>query len=166
MPDKQDLEERTLLEWEAPERIYSKRSKTYFKNLFTLLGVLAAVAIFFKEFLLAGVLGAFGFLQWALSSNPPKVGKHTITNRGIKTHGHEYEWSQLKDFWFAEHAGQMILHIDTKTAYPGRLYLLLGRVGKDEITEVLSNHLSYQRQAKEDLMEKISIEVSRRFPLE
>ena len=166
MPDKQIEEERTLFSWEAPDRIYTKRGKTYFKNLFTLLGVLAAVAIFFKEFLLAGVLGAFGFLQWVLSTNPPKASRHTITNRGIKTHAHDYEWDQLKDFWFAEHAGQLILHIDTKTAFPGRLYLLLGKADRDEVTEVLSRYLSFQRQAKEDLMEKISVEVSRRFPLE
>ncbi|OGC62719.1 hypothetical protein A2890_00505 [candidate division WWE3 bacterium RIFCSPLOWO2_01_FULL_53_14] len=166
MPDKQIEEERTLFSWEAPDRIYTKRGKTYFKNLFTLLGVLAAVAIFFKEFLLAGVLGAFGFLQWVLSTNPPKVSRHTITNRGIKTHAHDYEWDQLKDFWFAEHAGQLILHIDTKTAFPGRLYLLLGKADRDEVTEVLSRYLSFQRQAKEDLVEKISVEVSRRFPLE
>jgi len=166
MPDKQDLEERTLLEWEAPERLYVKRGKTYFKNLFTLLGVLAAVAIFFKEFLLAGVLASFGFLQWVLSAHPPRIGHHVITNRGIRTHGHDYPWEELKEFWFAEHAGQMILHVDTKTAYPGRLYLVLGKVGKEEITDVLRNYLPHQLQAKEDLMEKISVEVSRRFPLE
>src|SRR3989304_3412 len=91
MPDKQDLEERTLLEWEAPERLYVKRGKTYFKNLFTLLGVLAAVAIFFKEFLLAGVLASFGFLQWALNSSTPKITKYLVTNRGIRMHGHDYE---------------------------------------------------------------------------
>ena len=166
MPDKQIFEETTLLVWEAPERIYARRGKTYFKNLFTLLGVLAAVAIFFKEFMLAGVLASFGFLQWVLSAHPPKIGSHVITNRGIKTHGHDYLWEELKEFWFAPHAGQMVLHIDTKTAYPGRLYLLLGKVAKEEITDVLRSYLPYQREAKEDLMEKISVGISRRFPLE
>lgn len=154
------------MEWEAPERIYTKKGKSYFKNLFTLLGVLAVVVIFFKEFFLAGVLVAFCFLQWVLNTNPPKITKHTITNRGIKAHGHDYEWDHLKEFWFAEHAGQVVLHVDTKNAYPGRLYLLLGKVGRNEITEVLSRYISYQRKAKEDLMEKISVEISRRFPLE
>lgn len=154
------------MEWEAPERIYTRKGKSYFKNLFTLLGVLAVVVIFFKEFFLAGVLVAFGFLQWVLNTNPPKITKHTITNRGIKAHGHDYEWDHLKEFWFAEHAGQVVLHVDTKNAYPGRLYLLLGKVGRNEITEVLSRYISYQRKAKEDLMEKISVEISRRFPLE
>jgi len=101
-----------------------------------------------------------------LSAHPPRIGHHVITNRGIRTHGHDYPWEELKEFWFAEHAGQLILHIDTKTAFPGRLYLLLGKADRDEVTEVLSRYLSFQRQAKEDLMEKISVEVSRRFPLE
>ncbi len=165
MPDKH-FEETTLLEWEAPERIYTKKGKSYFKNLFTLLGVLAVVAIFFKEFFLAGVLAALGFLQWVLNANPPKITKHIVTNRGIKAHGHDYDWDHLKEFWFAEHAGQVVLHVDTKNAYPGRLYLLLGKVGRNEITEVLSRYISYQRKAKEDLLEKISVEISRRFPLE
>ncbi len=166
MPDKQIEEERTLLAWDAPERIYTKRGKTYFKNLFTLLGVLAAVAIFFKEFLLAGVLAALGFLQWTMSAKPPKIIRYVITNRGINTHGHDYEWNQLKEFWFAEHAGQMILHVDTKNAYPGRLYILLGKVNKDEIARVLGDYIPYQRKAREDLMERVSVEISRRFPLE
>jgi hypothetical protein len=166
MPDKQTLEETILLEWGAPERIYAKKGKTYFKNLFTLLGVLAAVEIFFKEFMLVGVLASFGFLQWVLSAHPPKIGNHVITNRGIKTHGHDYLWEELKEFWFAPHAGQMVLHVDTKTAYPGRLYLLLGKVSKEDITNVLRSYLPYQQQAKEDLMEKISVSISRRFPLE
>lgn len=159
-------EERTLLTWEAPERIYTKRGKTYFKNLFTLLGVLAVVAIFFKEFLLAGVLAALGFLQWTMSAKPPRIVRYAITNRGINSHGHTYEWNQLKEFWFFEHADQPVLHVDTKSFYPGRLYLLLGKVGKDEITRVLSDYLPQQRKTHEDLMERISMEVSRRFPLE
>ena len=160
------LEETTLLEWNAPERLYAKKGKSYFKNLFTLLGVLAAVAIFFKEFLLAGVLGAFGFLQWALNTNPPKITKHAITNRGVRVHGHDYEWEQLKEFWFAEHDGQLVLHVDTKTAYPGRLYLLMGKRDQDKVTEILSHYIPYQQKAKEDFMEKISVQISRRFPLE
>ncbi|MEX0887841.1 MAG: hypothetical protein WDZ67_00465, partial [Patescibacteria group bacterium] len=159
-------EEKTLLAWEAPDRIYTKRGKTYFKNLFTLLGVLAAVAIFFKEFLLAGVLAAFGFLQWVLSTNPPRTGRHAITSRGIRTHGRDYAWDDLKDFWFADHADQSILHIDTKATFPGRLYLLLNGAGKERIISVLRDYLPFKKEVKEDLMEKISVEVSRRFPLE
>ncbi len=166
MPDKQIEEEITFLTWDAPERIYTKRGKTYFRNLFTLLGMLAVVAIFFKEFLLAGVLAALGFLQWAMSSKPPRIARYSITTRGISAHGHTYEWEQLRDFWFAEHSGQVILHIDTKSLYPGRLYLPLGKVSKEEITRTLSDHIPHRQKAREDLVDKISVEISRRFPLE
>jgi hypothetical protein len=158
--------ETTLLEWESPERVYTTRSRTYFRNLFTLLAILAGVAVFFKEFLLVGVLGALGFVKWALGTNPPKISKHIITNLGIKTHGHEYGWDQLKDFWFGEISGQSVLHIDTKSLYPGRLYLLMGRVSKGDISEVLSKHLSFLRKPKKDPLEKIFSRVSSRFPLE
>ncbi len=165
MPE-QIEEEKALLAWDAPERIYTKRGKTYFRKLFTLLAIIAAVAIFFKEFILAGALAALGFFQWVMGTNPPKVSRITITSRGIKAHEYEYEWSQLKEFWFAEHGGQMVLHLDTKNAFPGRLYLLLGKVSKEEVVRVLSGYLPYQSKGREDFAEKVSVAISNRFPLE
>lgn len=157
---------KVLMEWESPERPYTKRGKTYFKNLFALLVILAAVAVFFKEFILAGALGAVGFLKWALGTNPPRTGRHMITNVGINSHGHEYSWDQLKDFWFGKADGLDVLHIDTKSMYPGRLYMLLGGADKREISDLLSGHLPFRRKVREDFIEKISAKVSRRFPLE
>ncbi|GMR18918.1 MAG: hypothetical protein BMS9Abin34_040 [Patescibacteria group bacterium] len=160
------LEENVLLEWESLERVFTKRGKTYFRNLFSLLAFFGAVAVFFKEFLLVGALGAFGFAKWAMGTTPPKTTKHVITDLGIRTHGHEYGWDQLKDFWFSKIDGQAVLQVDTKNIYPGRIYLVLGKIGRREITEVLKNHLPYRRKVKRDLLEKISVGVSRRFPLE
>jgi hypothetical protein len=158
--------EKVLLEWESPERVYTKRSRVYFKNLFTLLAILAAVAVFFKEFLLAGTLASLGFLKWALGTTPPRNVKHFVTSMGIKTHGHEYTWDELKDFWFGEVGGRPVLHIDTKAIYPGRLYLLLDKVGRSEIMETLSNHLPFRHEVREDFAEKISAAVARKIPLE
>ena len=49
--EEEHLEEKVLLEWEAPDRIFVPRGKKYFQNLFAILFILAAVAIFFREFL-------------------------------------------------------------------------------------------------------------------
>ena len=162
----QPTKENVLLEWESPERVFTKRTPAYFKNLFTLLAILAIVAAFFKEFLLVGTLAALGFLKWALGTTPPGTDKHIITSHGIKTHGHEYTWEDLKDFWFGEVSGRPVLQIDTKAIYPGRLYLILDKVGKSEVMETLSRYLPFRREVREDLAERISAAVARKIPLE
>ena len=160
------LKETVLLEWEAPERIPEKHKPVYFKNLFTLLAILAAVAIFFKEFVLALMLGALGFVKWAMGTKDPQSTKYIISNLGIRTHGHPYTWDQLKDFWFGETDGHAVLQITTKNIYPGRLYLVINSGDKSKITEILSSHLPYRQQVREDPMQKVSAKLSRWFPLE
>lgn len=160
------MEEKILLEWEAPERVFTKRGKDYFKNLFAFLFVLALVAIFFKEVLLAGVLAALGFVQYVLGTIPPRLGKHAITTHGIKTHGHEYVWEDLTDFWYTERDGVTILNIDTQRLFPGRLFLVLSGVSKNDVGKILVEHLPYHKVPHEDILDKLSSEFSRRFRLE
>lgn len=160
------MEEKVLLEWEAPERVFTKRGKDYFKNLFAILFILAAIAVFFREFLLAGVLAALGFIQWVLGTIPPRVGKNVITTQGIKTHGHEYGWEDLTDFWFAEKDGSIVLNIDTKRLFPGRLFLILSGVSKNDIGKILVEHLTYHKAPHLDVLDRLSSEFSRRFRLE
>ncbi|NIT03675.1 hypothetical protein GTO10_01955 [Candidatus Saccharibacteria bacterium] len=164
--ERQGEKENILLEWESPERAFTKKGTSYFRNLFTLLAILAAVAIFFKEFLLAGVLAALGFVKWALGTTPPKESKHSVSNLGIRTHGHQYTWDQLKDFWFDEIAGQRALLVDTKSLYPGRLFLILDGAKEGEVKETLRQYLPYRQKVKEDFLEKISVGIARKFPLE
>ena len=161
-----DYGEEVLLQWEAPERAFTKRGKTYFRNLFAILLVLAAIAVFFKEFLLAGVLLALGFVQYALGTTPPRTSKHEITSHGIKTHGHEYVWEDLADFWYTEKDGVTVLSIDTKRLFPGRLFLILSGVSKDRVGKILRRYLPYHKAPHEDILERISSEFSRRFRLE
>jgi len=160
------FEEKVLLEWEAPERIFVKRGKKYFHNLFAILFILAAIAIFFREILLALVLGAVGFLQYALGTTLPGKTKHRITTHCINTHGHEYPWEELKDFWFSETSGETVLNIDTKRYYPGRLFFLLGDVEKAKVASVLKRFILLRKRPPEDLLGKWSSEVSRRIKLE
>jgi len=163
--EEEHLEEKILLEWEASERIFVKRGKKYFQNLFGVLFILAAIAVFFREFLLALVLGALGFFLYALGTTPPGKTKHQITSHCVNTHGHEYPWEELKDFWFSKTNDETVLHIDTKHFYPGRLFLLLGDVKKVKVASVLKQHIPLRRRPPEDLLERLSSEASRRIKL-
>lgn len=160
------MEEKVLLDWEAPDRPFTKRSKAYFNNLFAIIFILAIVAIFFKEFLLTGALLALAFIQYVLGTVPPRMIKNQITNYGIKTHGAEYTWDELTDFWFTEKDGQKILNVDTKRVFPGRLFLLLSSVDQNTVGKLLNEHLTYHRVPHIDILERLSSEFSRRFRLE
>jgi len=157
-------EEETLLEWEAEERIFVKRSKKYFKNLFAILFILAAVAIFFRQFVLAAVFGGFGFLQYALGTVPPGKTKHRITTSGLHTFGRDYTWDELTGFWFSRSNGKDILHVNTKHSFPRRLFLLLGDQEKKKVSSVLRKYIPLQRPP-EDHLEKLSKKFSRHFRL-
>jgi len=158
-------EEKVLLEWEAPERVFVKRGKRYFQNLFGVLFILAAIAVFFREFFLAAVFGVLGFFQYALGTTPPGKTKHQITTHCVNTHGHEYPWEELKDFWFSKSNDETILNINTKHFYPGRLFLLLGDIKRAKVIPVLKKHIPLRKRPPEDLLERLSSEASRRIKL-
>lgn len=157
--------EKVLLEWEAPERVFIRREKKYFQNLFALLFIGAAIAVFFKEILLAAVLGVMGFFQYVMGTVPPGKMKNRITNHGIFTHGREYPWGELENFWFGRDGGEAVLHVDTKRHFPGRLTLVLGNLDKEKVTSVLERFIPLRRRPPEDPLTRVSSEVSRRIKL-
>jgi hypothetical protein len=155
-----------LLEWESPERVFVKRSKKYFQNLFAILFVLAGVAIFFREFVLAAVFGGFGFLQYVLGTVPPRGTKHQITSKGLRTLGHMYLWDELIGFWFDESNGETTLCVDTRHFFPGRLTLLLGDQGKEKVASILEKYIPSKERPPEDVLDKLSSKISQRVRLD
>ncbi len=156
----------TLLEWEAPERVFVKRSKKYFKNLFAILFILAAVAIFFRQFILAAVFGGFGFLQYALGTVPPRGTKHKITRRGIYAFDRAYDWDELTGFWFEKVSGEEVLNIETTHTFPRRLTLLLAGQDKEKIASLLERHIPLKEPPREDQLGRAFRKASQKIRLE
>lgn len=162
----EQLEEKVLLEWEAPERVFVKRDKKYFQNLFAVLLILAAITVFFREFLLAAVFGGFGFLKYALGTVPPGKARHRVTTRDLETHGREYPWEELAGFWFTEEGGNTLLHIDTKKSfYPRRVSLLLGDQNKEKVAAALKRFIPLRKRPPEDFLDRASSKLSQRLHL-
>jgi hypothetical protein len=158
----EQLEEKVLLEWEAPERVFVKRDKKYFQNLFAVLLILAAVTVFFREFLLAALFGGFGFLQYALGTVPPGKARYRITNREFVIHGNAFPWEELNGFWFSEREGRTLLNIDTKKRfYPQRISLLLGDQSKEKVASILKRFIPLKKRPPEDFLDKASSKLSR-----
>lgn len=159
------MEEKTIYSWESPDRPFKKKTQKYYKNLWILLGILALLALFLKEFFLIFLLASVGFLFYVLGTTPPKKTSHKITNYSIYIGGQEYLWEELTSFWFKDIDGYLVLHLDTKR-FPGRTFAIIGKEQKGKIAGLIHAHdVAFEKSPKEDFLDKLTLSLSRRFSL-
>jgi predicted histidine transporter YuiF (NhaC family) len=106
-------EEKTLFEWEAPERSFKKRDKDFWITAIAILVLFSVVLVFIKEFFLVVALVSVLFLYYVLSTVPPRMVKNKITNRGIKFEDTNYDWRILLRFWFKKSLNSELLEFET-----------------------------------------------------
>jgi len=155
---------KTLLEWEAPVRPFKKKDKEYFTTILAIVFLLAVILIFLKEWLLIAVIIALTFVVYVMGTIPPENVRHKITTRGIFTGSKNYQWEQLRRFWFGEKYGQKILYVEN-FGFPRVLMMLLGQTDKAKVKAVLSDYLpeetpekTWMDKAAQWLTTKISLE--------
>lgn len=156
---------KTLLEWEAPVRLFKKRGREYFTTVGAIAFLLAVILIFFKEWLLIAVIIALSFMVFILGTIQPGKVKHKITTQGIITGGRTYRWQELEKFWFDERLGQKILYVETRLPFPRRLMMLLGEASQKELRQLLGDYLLFEKPEKA-WMDKASDWLSDKIPLE
>lgn len=140
---------KTLLEWEAPSRIFIPRDRKYFSNLGLIILIAGVVLIFFKEVIIILVILALAFVAYALATVPPEKIRHKITTQGLVSAEHSYFWKDLQYFWFDARHGTTLLMIDTNLRFPARLIILLDKgVTKEKLISVLSPYLHYEEAPK------------------
>ena len=158
---------KTLLEWEALERVFKERDRRYFTTVATIIIVLAVILVFIREFLLIGVILSLGFVAYVLATVPPGKVSHKITTHGVWYAGKFYEWGGLLGFFFTEKYHHQVLNIDTKERLPGRLFLLLGEgMTSEAVRKILNSYLSFQENPPENFMEKAAEAISQRLSLD
>jgi predicted histidine transporter YuiF (NhaC family) len=106
-------EEKTLFEWEAPERSFKKRDKDFWITAIAILVLFSVVLVFIKEFFLIVALVSVLFLYYVLSTVPPQNIKNKITNRGIHFGDSKYGWDLLLRFWFKKSLNSELLEFET-----------------------------------------------------
>jgi len=156
---------KTLLSWEAPERVFKKRNKEFWTTVLSIALLISVILFFAKEYLLIATIFALIFLSYVLSTNPPQTTKYKITNQGVFRGADKYEWRTLWRFWFQEKEGQTILNIDTRLAFPKRLILLLGNQDKKKVRQTLEDFIPYE-EVGPDFIEKSAHWLAKTFPLE
>lgn len=175
MPNSQDIQpenlpenikkEEILVSWVSPSRLYKKRNREYYTTILSIIFLLAVILLLLKEFLLIGVIIAFGFLSYVLASVPPENVNHQITSKGVRTDDKLYTWEELNNFWLNKKWDQETLIIRTKKPFPGHLLLVIDPQNREKILESIGEKLELE-QPEDSPVDKASKWLSDKVPLE
>jgi hypothetical protein len=75
-------------------------------------------------------------------------------------------WQELYDFYFKRQEGVDVLHIGTKSFYPGELLLVLEGLHVDHVKTVLLPYLPFREYVKPTFLEKSGTWLEKNFPLD
>lgn len=159
-------EVKTLLSWHAPGRPFVHRSKQYFLNIILIMLALEIILFLFSQYMLMMVIASLVFLAYAMATVPPHDFHYKITTEGILVEDHFFLWQELYDFYFLRKENNDILHIRTKTFFPGELVIVLGEMNKEHVKSVLLPYLPFREYVKPTFMEKSGDWLEKNFPLD
>lgn len=154
-----------LLTWQAPMRVFKKRSREFWSTALSIAFLLAVILLFVKEWFLIIVIASVIFVFYVLSNIPPETVEHQITDQGIKTAGRFYAWQEMICFWFSQKSGQKVLYVQTLSGIPGRLELLLVNQDETQIKPLLSKYLP-EEEVKPSFLDRAATWASEKIPLE
>ncbi|HET9946524.1 MAG TPA: hypothetical protein VFQ63_00505 [Patescibacteria group bacterium] len=157
----------TLLAWQGPGRPFKKRGKQYFATTLLIMLLIEVILFLFSEYMLMLVVLAFVFLTFAMATVPPHDFHYRISSEGVQVEDHYFLWQELYDFYFIKTYGVDVLHIRTKTFFPGELTITLGdKISVAHIKSVLLPYLPFREYVKPTFMERSATWLSKNFPLE
>lgn len=158
-------EEKVLLSWEAPARVFKPRSREYYTTIGAIVVLFCIILLFAGQFLLMFVVIAFAFVSYMLATVKPDNTTHEISSRGIRTGGNFYRWDELGRYWFQENLGQDVLYIETIKVFPNPLMMVINKKDEPKIKELLAPYVLLEKpepgfvdNAAKWLSEKIPLE--------
>lgn len=145
----------TLLEWEAPERVFKKYSREFYRRMAVILIFFGFLFLFVWDIVVIVVLGIVFFVVYTFHSIPPRKVIHKITTNGIfYAMDYHYMWRELRSYYFEKRDNVRYLIINTVDPLPGRLYLIIDKsITNEKIAEVLGNHLSFDEKPTTNVYE-------------
>ena len=159
-------EEKTLYEWEAPERPYQQKDKEFWTTAVSVLGLVSLILIFVKEWFLITALFGLAFFYYVLTTVPPNKAKYRITNKGVYLdRSQRIDWEGLRRFWFSDRWGHELLHLETWLNFPRVVSFVVDKKEKDKVTGIIEKYLP-QEESSPNFLDKFSGWISRKFPLE
>jgi len=152
-PEKPYEKPETLVEWEAPRRVFRKRPTSWFAGLFLLALILSIVFILIGQLTLVLVVVAFVFAVYSLNRVEPPHITNAVRTTGVRIGGKEYLYDRLKWFWIRKEEDQSVLYISTYLNVPHLLTLLLPKEKQSEIEKRLLKYLPYHEEKGQDYMD-------------
>jgi len=159
-------EERAILAWKSAARPFRRKSKQYFTTVAIIALVLIIVSALLQWWMAIGVILTLIFVIYVLGTVEPEEIEHKISKSGLSTGGKVYLWEELKSFWFENHNGRELLVVETKKAFPSRLYFLLGSIARPPVVQILKEHLTLRAEPPVDWIDKLAKTVAEKIPLE
>jgi hypothetical protein len=157
--------EKILLEWTAPSRPYKIRSREFYTTILSIAFLLGVILLLLKEFLLIGVIMAFAFLSYVLSTYKPEDAKHQITTLGVRTDGKLYLWDTLTNFWLKKQWDQEVIICKTITALPGVILLVIDDKKRESILKAIGDKIPLVKPT-DSFVDKASKWLGNKIPLE
>lgn len=157
--------EKILLEWSAPARPYKVRTREFYTTILSIAFLLGVILLLLKEFLLIGVIIAFAFLSYVLSTHKPEDVTHQITSSGVRTDGKLYPWNALVSFWFRKEWDQEVVFCQTVAKIPGAIVMVVDQKKKEEIAKLIGEKIPLLTPS-DSFVDKASKWLGNKIPLE
>lgn len=159
------LDERVLLTWRSPERLFKARSREFYSTVVVLAVLLSIIMFFIEGVMPALVIWAFVFVVYATTKTPPAEADHELTSWGIRTGGKLYRFNQMILFWIEEKWGKSVLRI-ILTGFPGQLILLISKADEELIKKTLADNQITMQKPEPSSTDKAVKWLSEKIPLE
>ena len=157
-------DEEVYAAWSSPSRLFKKRDKEFFINIFAIVFLLSVILVFVREFVLIATVLSIVFLIYVLSTVPPEEVNHRVTSLGIESAGHFYRWEECADFWFEEQWGQQMLVLRLFMA--PRVIILLGSQPKDKMRDYVARNIPFREQPDRTWVDNAARWITEKIPLE
>lgn len=157
--------EEVLLEWTSPARPFKERTREFYTTVLSIAFLLGVILLLLKEFLLIGVIIAFAFLSYVLSTHKPEDVTHQLTSNGVRTDNKLYPWVGLISFWLKKEYDQEVVYISTQAKIPGALILVIDQKKRPEIVKTLGDKLPLV-EASNTFVDRASDWLGKKIPLE
>jgi hypothetical protein len=157
--------QKSLITWAAPARPFKERTREFYTTILSIAFLLTLILFLLKEFLLIGVIMAFAFLSYVLSTHKPDDVTHELTSEGIVSDGKLYSWETFTNYWIEKKFDQEVIMVKTKTTIPGLILMVIDQKKKKQITQILEKYLPQEKPA-DNFVSRASSWLSDKVPLE
>jgi hypothetical protein len=158
-------EEKSLFEWNAPERAFQKRDRDFWITAIAILVLVSVILFFIKEMFLIIALGSVLFLYYVLSTVPPESCRYKITNRGLYFGEVFYPWNLVSRFWFKTSLSSQLIEFETNLRFPRQISLVINSGDQDTLKKIILKRLP-MIESSPTFVDKLTKWFSERLPLE